>query len=134
MRYRVLDGTRRRVSRGGRVMSIAQATSTVSLRTARATALRSTRRVPVSAAFRMAALDGGGTSLQQRWVETDGSGGNWIGYVGFAQIIWDLDGGTCNFNDWSTSTEVTYEQALACDALLNHQGGPSMAAACGRGG
>lgn len=67
------------------------------------------------------ALDGGGTWLQQRWVDPDGAGGNWIGDAGFAQIIWDLEGGTCNYNDWSTSTEVTYEQALACDALLNEQ-------------
>ncbi len=67
------------------------------------------------------ALDGGGTWLQQRWVNPDLSGGNWIGDAGFAQLLWDTSGGTCNYDDWSVSTSVTYDEALACDDLLNQQ-------------
>ena len=45
-RDRICGGTRPDACRGGRLMGIAQATSTVSWRTARATALRSTSLAP----------------------------------------------------------------------------------------
>jgi len=64
---------------------------------------------------------------QQRFLNPDGSGLNWVGALvggtGFGQVYWDPagtgDANRCYLNDWSAPQTITYEQALACDDVLN---------------
>jgi hypothetical protein len=84
--------------------------------------------------FDLAMLQALGTATvwgQQRFVNPDGSGLNWVGMLvggtGYGQVHWDPAGTStdhtnrCWYNDptYANPVDISYESALICDALLN---------------